>query len=95
MVWRVKGITNTNAIHPNAYLKHVRNVKSGLRARTKILMLLDTQYASASELASKTSLSYNVVMHHLRLLCREGIVERKGGRRYVWLSTGSGQKRLA
>lgn len=58
-------------------------------------MLLDTQYASASELAAKTSLSYNVVMHHLRLLCREGILERKGGRRYVWLPTGAGQKRLA
>ncbi|MGD6809966.1 MAG: ArsR family transcriptional regulator [Candidatus Bathyarchaeia archaeon] len=81
--------------HPNAYLTKVRNVRCGLKARTKILVLLDAQFCSASELSNKTSLSYNVVMHHLRLLCREGIVERKGGRRYVWLPTGVGQTRLA
>jgi len=81
--------------HPNAYLKKVRNIRCGLVARTKILLLLDNQYCSASELANKTELSYNVVMYHLRLLCREDIVEHKGGRRYIWLSTGVGQTRLA
>jgi hypothetical protein len=91
----VKGITNTSAVHPNAYLNKIRNVRCGLGARTKILVLLDTQYCSAGELASKTEMSYNVVLHHLRLLCREGIVERKGGRRYVWHPTGAGQTRLA
>ncbi|MGD6934672.1 MAG: ArsR/SmtB family transcription factor [Candidatus Bathyarchaeia archaeon] len=85
----------TGAFHPNAYLKNVRNVRCGLKARTKILVLLDSQYSSACELANKTGMSYNVVMHHLRLLCREGIVDRKGGRRYVWLPTGVGQTRLA
>jgi predicted transcriptional regulator len=93
MLWGRKGITG--AFHPNAYLKNIRNIRCGLRARTKILILLDTQYCSASELANKTDLSYNVVMHHLRLLCREGIVERKGSRKYVWLPTGVGQTRLA
>jgi len=83
------------AFHPNAYLHNVRNVRCGLKARTKLLSLLDTQYCSATELATKTGLSYNVTMHHLRLLCREGIVERKGSRKYIWLSTGVGQTRLA
>ncbi|MCL2135217.1 MAG: winged helix-turn-helix domain-containing protein [Candidatus Bathyarchaeota archaeon] len=73
--------------HPNAYLKKIRNVQCGLRARTKILVLLDTQYCSASELVSKTGLSYAIVMYHLRLLYREGIVSYKRGRRYVWLLT--------
>jgi predicted transcriptional regulator len=80
--------------HPNAYLKNVRNVRCGLVARTKILLILDNHYCGARELANKIGLSYNVVMYHLRLLCREGIVEHKGGRRYVWLSTGVGQTRL-
>jgi predicted transcriptional regulator len=80
--------------HPNAYLKNVRNVRCGLIARTKILEVLDNHYCSANELASKTGFSYTVVMYHLRLLCRDGIVEHKGGKRYVWLSTGVGQTRL-
>jgi DNA-binding transcriptional ArsR family regulator len=84
----------TATLHPNAYLKKVRNVRSGLKARTKILVLLDTRYFNAGELAKKSAMSYGVVMHHLRLLCAEGIVERKGSRRYIWLSTGFGQKRL-
>ncbi|MDR2720080.1 MAG: winged helix-turn-helix domain-containing protein [Nitrososphaerota archaeon] len=62
--------------------------------RTKILLLLDNQYCSANELVNKTGLSYNIVMYHLRLLCRENIVEHKGGRKYVWLATGVGQTRL-
>jgi predicted transcriptional regulator len=80
--------------HQNAYLKKIRNVRCGLEARTKILMLLDSQYCSTGELVNKTCLSYNVVVHHLRLLYREGIVEHKGNRRYVWLITGVGQTRL-
>jgi predicted transcriptional regulator len=59
-------------------------------------MLLDVTFCSAIEISNKTELSYTVVMHHLRLLYREGIVERKGSnKKYVWLSTGVGQMRLA
>ena len=68
---------------------------SGLSARTKILMLLDAQAFSAGKLAKESLLHYNVVMYHLRLLKTEGTVERKGTNRYVWLSTGLGQKRLS
>jgi DNA-binding transcriptional ArsR family regulator len=88
-----RGITDT--LHPNAYLKKIRNVHSGLKARTKILVQLDTRYSNAAELSRNTALSYGVVMHHLGLLHDEGIVERKGNRRYIWLTTGLGQKRLA
>ncbi|MGD6853397.1 MAG: hypothetical protein ACQCN6_15160 [Candidatus Bathyarchaeia archaeon] len=80
--------------HPNAYLKHTRNVHSGLSARTKILALLDTQEFSASKIANQSTLSYTVVVYHLRLLKNEGTVEHRGSRRYVWLKTGWGQKRL-
>ena len=82
-------------MHPNAYLKNVRNVRSGLMARTKILVLLETRCLDASKIAKETAMSYGVVMHHLRLLKNDGTVERKGDRRYVWLSTGLGQKRLS
>lgn len=81
-------------LHPNAYLKNIRNVHSGLVARTKILALLEKQGFNASKIAKETALSYGVVMYHLRLLKNEGTVERKGNKRYVWLATGLGQKRL-
>ena len=82
-------------MHPNAHLKNIRNVRQGLVARTKILILLEKQGCSASTIAKESDLSYGVVMHHLMLLKNEGIVERKGNRRYVWLATGLGQKRLS
>ncbi|TRO53988.1 ArsR family transcriptional regulator [Candidatus Bathyarchaeota archaeon] len=82
------------AFHPNAYLQHVKNVKSGLKARTRILNALETRPSDATSIAKYKSLSYGVVTHHLRLLESEGIVNRKGKRPYVWLLTGLGQKRL-
>jgi len=82
-------------LHPNAYLSNVRNVSKGLRARSKILQILDSDPTSASRMAKATSLTYGVVMHHLKLLACEGIVDRKGGRPYYWVTTGLGQKRLA
>ena len=81
--------------HPNAYLENIRNVKSGLAARSKILLLLDEQGSSAINIAQKSALTYGVVTYHLHLLKNEGTVERKGSRRYVWLSSGYGQKRLS
>ncbi|MCW4000355.1 MAG: hypothetical protein NWE93_08950 [Candidatus Bathyarchaeota archaeon] len=57
-------------------------------------MLLDNQGQNATKLALQSGLSYSVVTHHLRLLSCEGTVQRRGNRRYVWLSTGLGQRRL-
>jgi predicted transcriptional regulator len=81
-------------MHPNAYLKNIRNVQCGLVARTKILVLLEKQSYNASKIAKQTALSYWVVAYHLKLLKNEGTVGRKGSRRFVWLATGLGQKRL-
>jgi len=75
-------------------LHHVKNVKSGLKARTIILNVLENQALDAVSIATEKSLSYGVVMHHLHLLENEGTVNRKGKRPYIWLLTGLGQKRL-
>jgi DNA-binding transcriptional ArsR family regulator len=80
--------------HPNAYLQRIKNVRNGLRARTRILVVLEKRSSGAAGIAKGTSLSYSVVMHHLRLLKNEGTVDRKGSRPYVWVLTGLGQKRL-
>jgi predicted transcriptional regulator len=82
-------------MHPNAYLKNIRNVNCGLKARTKILQTLESMPCSAGRIAKEVALSYGVVLHHLWLLEKEGIVHRKGSRPYYWVSTGLGQKRLS
>jgi predicted transcriptional regulator len=81
-------------VHPNAYLKNVRNVKCGLKARSKILEILEEKPYDAPRIAKRTALSYNVVTYHLHLLKDEGIVTRNGRRPYFWAATGLGQKRL-
>jgi len=80
--------------HPNAYLVDFRNVKPGLRARTRILSALERISADAKTIAKRTKLHYGVVMHHLKLLKAKEIVQRKGSRPSIWALTGLGQKRL-
>lgn len=80
--------------HPNAYLSHIRNVKAGLRTRTKIITGLEQNSQHAMHLAKNTSLSYSVILHHLKLLEFEDIVKRRGKKPYSWSLTGFGQKRL-
>lgn len=80
--------------HPNAYLHHVKNIKSGLNSRTKILNVLDKQPASAVVIAKTAEISYYAVRHHLKLLEVEDMVRAKGKRPHVWLLTGLGQRRL-
>jgi predicted transcriptional regulator len=82
-------------MHPNAYLKNIRNIKSGVAARSKVLTVLDRDPFSASKISKQTGLSYGVVVYHLKLLETEATVKRKGRRHYVWVSTGFGQTRLA
>jgi uncharacterized protein with von Willebrand factor type A (vWA) domain len=81
--------------HPNAYLEHIKNIKRGLKARTRILDVLEKFSADAKTVAQNAELPYGVVMHHLRLLEAENIAQRKGNKPYVWALTGKGQKRLA
>lgn len=80
--------------HPNAYLASVRNVRLGLRARTKILSVLEAHSGDVRTVADKTAMRYGAVLHHLKLLRSEGIVRRESGRPGVWTLTGAGQKRL-
>ena len=82
--------------HPNAYLERRRNVKRGLKARTKILEVLaaGAKAHTVKEVARLAVLSYSVARHHLRLLEDEDIVKRTGKRPYKWRLTGKGQKRL-
>jgi predicted transcriptional regulator len=80
--------------HPNAYLSRIRNVKRGLRARTRVLVVLDKNSADAKAIGKEAELHYSVVIHHLNLLRAEGIVEQKGTKPHVWAVTGMGQKRL-
>jgi predicted transcriptional regulator len=75
-------------------LERVKNVKRGLKARTKILTALEKRSSNAAAIAKEKALSYGVVIHHLRLLEKEGIVNRKGKRPHFWVLTGLGQKRL-
>jgi len=65
-----------------------------LRARSQILNALEKGSSDAKSVAKDTKLQYNVVIHHLKLLEKEGMVERKGRRPYIWGLTGLGQKRL-
>jgi predicted transcriptional regulator len=84
--------------HPNAFLKLKRNVKKGLKARTKILELLNgskKKYEfTVKDLSRLAKLSYYSSFHHLRLLENEQIVKRQGKRPYKWKITGKGQKVL-
>ena len=82
------------AYHPNAYLIDFRNVRLGLRARTRILNALEKNSADAKTIVKQTGLTYGVVIHHLKLSEAKGIVQRKGSRPAVWALTGLGQKRL-
>ncbi|MEM2118454.1 MAG: ArsR family transcriptional regulator [Candidatus Bathyarchaeia archaeon] len=80
--------------HPNAYLTRIRNVKLGLKARTRILNTLEGRSLDVRAIMKEAGMRYGVVMHHLKLLEVEGIVERKGNKPRVWGLTGLGQKRL-
>jgi len=80
--------------HPKAFLTLKRNVRPGLLARTRIVLILEKTASNAKSLAHETDLSYASVLHHLRLLEAENILTRKGKRPYLWELTGAGQQRL-
>ena len=80
--------------HPKAFLTLKRNVRPGLLARTRIVLILEKKASNAKSLAQETDLSYASVLHHLHLLEAENILTRKGKRPYLWELTGAGQQRL-
>lgn len=82
------------AYHPKAFLSLKRNVRPGLLARTKIVLILEKKASNAKSISQETGLSYASVLHHLHLLEAENILIRKGKRSCVWELTGAGQQRL-
>jgi predicted transcriptional regulator len=83
------------AYNPNAYLTQKRNVRLGLVARSKVLQVVEKQAASIRVIRDATGLKYAVILYHLKLLEREKVVQRQGGKKpYAWMFTGIGQRRL-
>lgn len=81
--------------HPKAFLSRKRNVRLGLVARTRVLLVLEKQDSNVRGITSLSGLKYNVAAHHLRLLEAERVVDRKSEKKpYVWGLTGAGQQRL-
>jgi len=82
------------SVHPKAFLSHKRNVREGVSTRSRVIMVLERKPSSAKAIAEEAGISYSAALHHLRLLEEEKIVEREGGKPYVWRLTGVGQLRL-
>ena len=82
------------AYHPNAFLSAKRNIRPGLIARTKIVLLLEKESLNTKVLVEQSKLSYSSVRYHLRLLEAEKIISHKGNKPYFWELTGMGQQRL-
>ena len=80
--------------HPNAFLSAKRNIRPGLVARTKIVLLLEKESLKTKALVEQTKLSYSSVRYHLRLLEAEKIILHKGDKPFSWELTGVGQQRL-
>jgi predicted transcriptional regulator len=80
--------------HPKAFLLHTKNIRPGLVARTKIVLVLERESLNAVLISKRSGLSYSSVLHHLRLMKDEKIVARSSGKPYSWKLTGLGQKRL-
>ena len=80
--------------HPNAYLSNIRNVRLGLKARTRILNVMEKTIGDTKTIATQAGLSYGVTIHHLKLLGAEEIMDRKDHKPCIWATTGKGQKRL-
>ncbi len=81
--------------NPNAYLYKIRNVKTGLELRTKILTILEAAPQTAKETASKLKKTYSSIMRQLHHLRNEKLIDRERQKAsYVWYTTGIGQKKL-
>jgi len=83
-----------NEMHPKAYLATKRNVKAGLRARSKILFALEEAKRGASDISKRSGLGYGCIIYHLRSMKKERLIERSRQRPYVWALTRFGQQRL-
>ncbi len=82
-------------IIPRAYLHRIRNVRKGLRTRTRMIMVLEESPSTVKELSDRLGLTSSAIRRQLRNLEAEGIVRHvKTGRKTVWKLTGVGQRTL-
>lgn len=83
------------ALHPKAYLTSRRNVKAGLVARTRILLVLENNRKSAPQIVKEAGLSYSCVTYHLRALRKDRLVDRLNkAKPFAWGLTPFGQQKL-
>ena len=82
-------------MHPKAFLATKRNVKAGLRARSKILFVLEEAKRGTTDVSKRSGLGYGCIVYHLRSMRKERLVERSKRRPYLWSLTMYGQQRLA
>jgi predicted transcriptional regulator len=83
------------ALHPKAYLASRRNVRAGLVARSKILLILEKNPRSAPQIVKEAGLSYACVAYHLKALKKERLLERVSSRKpFAWGLTPFGQQKL-
>ncbi len=77
-------------IEPEAYLRTIRNVPRGVRARSRIVgAVRSDRVKKGREIADAAGLSYSATMRHLRRMRIERIIEKdKAG----WSLTGLGQQ---
>ncbi len=88
----MKTTRSQKGIEAQAYLRGIRNVEPGLRARSKIINAIKLNRGKSSrEIADAAKISYSAVGHHLRNMRSEKIVE-KGNE--GWSLTGLGQQTL-
>ncbi|MEM2925969.1 MAG: winged helix-turn-helix domain-containing protein [Candidatus Bathyarchaeia archaeon] len=77
---------------PEAFLRSLRNVRPGLRTRSKIVRILRIGSYTAMQIASIGGMSYRSALNHLRALEREKIAIRTRSRPSKWSLTGAGQQ---
>jgi predicted transcriptional regulator len=83
------------ALHPKAYLTSKRNVKAGLVARSKILLVLEKNPRDAPQIGKEAGLSYACVTYHLKTMKKDRLVERVSSRKpFAWALTPFGQQKL-
>ncbi len=80
-------------IEPEAYLRSLRNVRRGLRARSRLISAVrNGKSTKGQEISREAGLSYGAAMRHLRNMKAERIVEKnKSG----WRLTGLGQRAVS
>jgi len=83
------------SIHPRAFLRKRRNMKTGVQARSIIITTLEEGPKKTREICKGSGLSYPRVFYHLKLLVGERLIATLVKKRpYVWSLTEYGQQRL-